>query len=133
MVKPQRAICLRNTNTLYNSSGSPVNVTFTVHFEIRTRRFCVLRKKRYAAVKPPQFMGHVTVDPKTLQLVYTPWNVSQQEVETAVSKLDSALVKRELIVWKECEFEDNTETEERSLGTIINYEELRELYLERSP
>ena len=78
-------------------------------------------------------MGHVTVDPKTLQLVYTPWNVSQQEVETAVSKLDSALVKRELIVWKECEFEDNTETEERSLGTIINYEELRELYLERSP
>ena len=51
-------------------------------------RFCILRKKRCALIKPPEFAGHVTVDP---------------------------------------------EAEDRPLGTIINYDELRELYLDKSP
>ena len=98
-------------------------------------QFCVVRKKRSAPIKPPQFAGQVTVDPKTLQLVYTPWNVSQNEVEKAISKLDSKLVKREPIVQVQGDAEESaeTQTEERTLGTIVNYEELRELYMERSP
>ena len=50
-----------------------------------------------------------------------------------MAKLDSNLLKSEPIVGGECEVEDDTETEERMLGTIVDYGELRGLYLERSP
>ena len=50
-----------------------------------------------------------------------------------MSKLDPNLVKKEPIVSKDQYAEEDDEAEERSLVTMVNYEQLRELYLERSP
>ena len=83
----------------------------------RPRLILCVTKEKVCSSDTPQFVGHVTLDPKTLQLVYIPWNVSQQEVETAMSKLDSTLLKKELIEQPECEVLDLTEMDDKPLGT----------------
>ena len=48
----------------------------------------MLREKHKDMIKPSELTGHVTIDPKTNQLVYTPWNLSEKDVKEAVDTLD---------------------------------------------
>ena len=92
-------------------------------------RYCILREKRKDTIKPAHLTGHVTIDPLTNNLVYTPWNLSESEVRTSVDALDSSRVKRELIDPSK----DEQETKTIELGHIVDYDQLWELFVDRSP
>ena len=92
-------------------------------------RYCILREKHKDQIKPAQLTGHVTIDPTTNTLVYTPWNLSESEVRTAINALDLTKVKREVI-------EISDEDQERKpidLGRVVDYDQLREMFVDRSP
>ena len=92
-------------------------------------RYCILREKKRDLIKPAQLTGHVTIDPVTKHLVYTPWNLSESEVLSSVDAMDQKRIKREAIESSETEKEVQT----IELGRIVNYDQLRELFVDRSP
>ena len=97
---------------------------------IEPGRFCVLREKKKDNIRPPHFAGHVSFDPATNQMVYTPWNMSEKDVAIAVDGLDPTKIKRELVDPAETVDIEESHVE---IGHVINYEELRGLYIDRSP
>ena len=92
-------------------------------------RYCVLCEKRKDVIKPAELTGHVTIDPVTKQLVYTPWNLSETNVAQAVEALDVTRVKKEVIEISD----DEPTTQTIELGRIVNYNQLREIFMDRSP
>ena len=92
-------------------------------------RYCVLREKRRDVIKPAELTGHVTIDPVTKQLVYTPWNLSEINVAQAVEALDVTRVKKEVIEISD----DEPTTQSIELGRIVNYNQLREIFVDRIP
>ena len=96
---------------------------------IEPGRYCVLREKQHDTIKPAELTGHVTIDPVTKQLVYTPWNLSETHVARAVEELDMTRVKKEVIEISD----EETTSQTIELGRIMNYSQLREIFLDRSP
>ena len=92
-------------------------------------RYCILREKHKDRIKPAQLTGHVTIDPTTNNLVYTPWNLSESEVRTAIDALDLTKVKREVIEISD----EEKETKTIDLGRIEGYDQLHEMFVDRSP
>ena len=71
----------------------------------------------------------MTIDPVTKQLVYTPWNLSENEVVSSIAAMDQNMIKREVIEISD----DEKEMQSIELGRIVDYDQLRELFVDRSP
>ena len=84
---------------------------------------------KFSIIKPAHLTGHVTIDPTTKQLVYTPWNLSESEVLSSVDAMDPKMIKREVIEISD----DEREMQTIELGRIVNYDQLREIFVDRSP
>ena len=92
-------------------------------------RYCILREKCKDVIKPAELTGHVTLDPSTNQLVYTPWNLSETDVAQAVDALDETRVKKEIIEISN----DEQKAQTIELGRLVDYDQLHELFVDRSP
>ena len=58
-----------------------------------------------------------------------PWNLSENEVVSSIDAMDQKMIKREVIEISD----DEKETQTIELGRIVDYDQLRELFVDRSP